>query len=96
VTSGPWLFTGRYPEPAVAAFDGAKIRVTVGFPKFRLRYMLDATSASSLHMGLCSCMAPNSSSTTAGSWTNWVSLACLVPIALAYPDQASNGADFFA
>lgn len=38
-----WLFTSRFAEPAVALFDGAKVRITVGHPRFRLRYQLDAT-----------------------------------------------------
>jgi hypothetical protein len=42
VITEPWLLTSRYAEPAVAQFDGAKVRVTVGFPRFRLRYKLDA------------------------------------------------------
>ena len=39
----PWLFTSRYAEPAVAVFDGAKVRITVGHPRFRLGYTIDAT-----------------------------------------------------
>jgi hypothetical protein len=37
----PWLFTSRYSEPAVATFDGLKIRTTVGYPRFKLKYTLD-------------------------------------------------------
>jgi hypothetical protein len=38
----PWLFTSRYAEPAVASFDGLKIRTTVGYPRFlKLSYQLD-------------------------------------------------------
>jgi hypothetical protein len=38
----PWLYTSRYAEPAVAIFDGLKIRTTVGYPRFlKLGYKLD-------------------------------------------------------
>jgi hypothetical protein len=37
-----WLFTSRYAEPAVVAFDGLKVRTTVGYPRFlKLKYTLD-------------------------------------------------------
>lgn len=38
-----WLMTSRYSEPAVAHFPGAKVRITVGYPRFKLRYSIDAT-----------------------------------------------------
>jgi hypothetical protein len=38
----PWLFTSRYAEPAVVAFDGLKVRTTVGYPRFlKLKSTLD-------------------------------------------------------
>jgi hypothetical protein len=39
----PWLVTSRYSEPAVARFSGAKVRITVGYPRFKLRYSIDVT-----------------------------------------------------
>jgi hypothetical protein len=36
----PWLLTSRYSEPALAVFPGAKIKITVGHPRFRLKYTL--------------------------------------------------------
>ena len=50
--SEPWLFTSRYSEPALATFDAAKVKITVGHPRFRLRYKLDATISELAPYGL--------------------------------------------